>query len=246
MTNSTADRLVDHYLTRLADAAQTLPPARRTELLSEIREHIDASMSGGAGTDETSVRTMLDRLGEPDDIVAAAMEIDPPERPAYPPTPQRRQQGIGLEVCAVLMLTAGSLIPIFGWLIGVILLWSSGLWRRSEKILATLVFPGGPGLALIGGAAAWGLAPGPSPCITSNAVATAVEVLPPAVAGGGQVMPSAVAGGAQVIPAADACTGSALAPVLGIALLLFVLVAPVVVAIVLLSRARRRVAPEDQ
>jgi len=256
MTNSTADRLVDHYLTRLADAAQALPPARRTELLSEIREHIDASMTEGAGTDETSVRTMLDRLGEPDDIVAAAMEIDPPEHPASSSTPQRRQQGIGLEIGAAIMLTAGSLIPILGWLIGVILLWSSGLWRRSEKILATLVVPGGPGLALVGGGLVWGLAAGPAPC-TTQAVGTAVQVFPTAVASGGealpsavasgaQVMPSAVASGAQMFPAADACTSSALVPVLWIALLLFVLVAPVVVAIVLLNRARRRAAPEAQ
>jgi len=259
MTNSTADRLVDHYLTRLAAAAQALPPARRTELLSEIREHIDASMNEGAGTDETSVRTMLDRLGEPDDIIAAAMEIDPPEHPACPPNPQKRQQGIGLEVGAVIMLTAGSLIPVFGWLIGVILLWSSGLWRRSEKILATLVVPGGPGLALIGGGMVYGLAAGPAPCITitSNGLPAAVQVLPPAVASGGQVLPSAVAGGAQVMPsavaggaqlfpAADACTSSVLEPVLWSALLLFALVAPVVVAIVLINRARRRAAPEAQ
>jgi uncharacterized membrane protein len=248
MTNSTADRLVDHYLTRLADAAQALPPARRTELLSEIREHIDASMTEGAGPDETSVRTMLDRLGEPDDIIAAAMEIDPPEHPACPPTPLRRQQGIGLEIGAAIMLTAGSLIPILGWLIGVMLLWSSGLWRRSEKILATLVVPGGPGLVLIGGpmALAFGLGASPSSCGGSPAVATAVAALPPSVAGGAQVLPSAVAGGAQIFPAAEACTSSTLAPVLGIALLLFGLVAPVVVAIVLINRARRRAASENQ
>jgi hypothetical protein len=54
-----------------------------------------------------------------------------------------------------------------------------------------------------------------------------------------------VAGGGQLIPAAEACTSSALAPVLGIALLLFVLIAPVVVAIVLLNRARSRAALEN-
>jgi hypothetical protein len=116
------------------------------------------------------------------------------------------------------------------------LLWSSGLWRRSEKLLATLVFPGGPALALFAGPALLMTASPESPCITSTstAVATAGQVIPPAVAGGG-----------QLIPAAEACTSSALAPVLGIALLLFVLIAPVVVVIVLLNRARSRAALEN-
>jgi uncharacterized membrane protein len=247
MTNSTADRLVDHYLTRLADAAQALPPARRTELLSEIREHIDASMTDGAGTDETSVRTMLDRLGEPDDIIAAAMEIDPPEHPTSPPKLQRHQQGIGLEIGAAIMLTAGSFIPFFGWLIGVMLLWSSGIWRRSEKILATLVIPGGPGLALIGTGYVSLLAASASKSACKTQMrGTAVQVPATAVPSGGEALPSAVAGGAQIFPAADACGSSALTSVLGNALVLFGLVAPVVVAIVLLNRARRRAAPETQ
>ncbi len=190
MTNNTADRLVDHYLTRLADAAQALPTDRRTELLAEIREHIAASMSAGPGADEAAVRTMLDRLGDPADIVAAAMENDPPEHPSNPALRQGQRPGIGLEVGAVVMLTVGSLIPVIGWVVGVILLWTSGIWRRSEKLLGTLIVPGGPGLALIGGAAAL-----------------------------------------------------ALPPPLGIAVVLFVLIAPIMVAIVLLNRARSRTAP---
>jgi hypothetical protein len=227
----------------LAQAAKILPPDRRSELVSEIREHITASLSGGTGTDESSVRTMLDRIGEPEDIVAAAMEIDPPERPTCPPPPQRRQQGVGLEVGAVIMLTAGSLILVFGWLVGVILVWSSGLWTRSEKILATLIFPGGPGLALFGGAAVMGLAA--SHCVTSIGTTTAVQVFPTAVASAGQILPTAVASSGQIIPSAEVCTSSALAPVLWIGLLLFVLIAPVVVAIVLLGRARSRAAMDS-
>jgi hypothetical protein len=143
MTNSTADRLVDDYLTRLAGASQALPPDRRTELLAEIRGHIAASLSGATDADEAAVRTMLDRLGDPADIVAAAVENDPPEPPSVPGT-QGRRPGISLEVGAVVMLTAGSLVPVIGWVVGVILLWSSGVWRRSEKLLGTLIVPGGP------------------------------------------------------------------------------------------------------
>lgn len=82
MTSSTVDQLVDHYLSRLADAAHGLPPDRRAELLSEIQEHIAASRANAPGADEAAVKTMLDRLGEPADIVAAAVEDGPPGHPA--------------------------------------------------------------------------------------------------------------------------------------------------------------------
>jgi hypothetical protein len=86
-------------------------------------------------------------------------EDDRPEDPAQPERSQQQgsetpKRGLGLEIGAVVMLTLGSLIPVFGWAVGVVLLWSSRLWRTSEKVLGTLVFPGGPGLALFLGAAA--------------------------------------------------------------------------------------------
>jgi hypothetical protein len=220
-TNNMVDQLVDNYLARLAVAAQVLPLDRRAELLSEIGEHIAASGARGPGADETAVRTMLDRLGEPADIVAAAMEDDPPEHPAYPGPTGSRPRGIGLEVGAVVMLTLGSLIPLFGWAVGVILLWNSGLWRRSEKLLGTLIVPGGPGLALILGGAAF-LAPAQSCSSTSGSTSSG-----------------------QVFTTAEVCTGFSMAPAAGIAMLLVVLIAPVVVAGVLLNRARSRATLQD-
>jgi len=115
------------------------------------------------------------------------------EDPADPTPPQGHQQGLGLEILAVVMLTVGSLIPVLGWAVGVILLWSSGRWRPSEKLLGSLIVPGGPGMALLLGA-----------------------------------------------------TAVALPPALAIAVLLFSLIGPVVVAIVLLNRARGRTAIEDE
>lgn len=222
MTNSTVDRLVDEYLTRLADAAKDLPADRRTELLAEIREHIAASMATETGADEAAARTTLDRLGEPADIIAAAVEDDP-HHPAYPMPSHGRRPGLGLEVGAVVMLTVGSFIPVIGWLVGVILLWSSGVWRRSEKLMGTLIFPGGPGLVLtLGGAVAFMAIPAGS-CVT----------------------PASTDPSGPQVTAVEVCTGSALPQVLGIAVLLFVLLAPVVVAIVLINRARSRTAIEN-
>ena len=61
----------------------------------------------------------------------------------------------GHENAALLLMTLGSaafglfLGPLFAvpWLAGAVMLWRSLALRRGEKLLATLVFPGGPGLA---------------------------------------------------------------------------------------------------
>ena len=77
--------------------------------------------------------------------------------PVEPRLPRAHHRGLGLEIGAVVMLTVGSLIPVLGWAVGVVLLWSSGRWRPSEKLLGTLIVPGGPGMALLLGAAAMAL-----------------------------------------------------------------------------------------
>jgi hypothetical protein len=46
----------------------------------------------------------------------------------------------------VLFIVLGSVVaPIIGWLVGVVLLWTSDRWTKSDKIIGTLVWPGGLG-----------------------------------------------------------------------------------------------------
>ncbi|HEX6234496.1 MAG TPA: hypothetical protein VFZ63_15320 [Jiangellaceae bacterium] len=143
--SASVDQLVNDYLSRLSVAAASLPPGRRAELLQEIREHIDSARAAGAAADEATVRTMLDRLGEPEEIVAAAQE-----ETAAPAGPEQvaTQPGTGLELAAALLLTVGSFVPVVGWAVGAVLLWGSRRWSTREKLLGTLVVPGGPGVAL--------------------------------------------------------------------------------------------------
>lgn len=61
--------LVDEYLRRLERAADRLAPARRGELVGDVKEHIEAALAGDH--DELTVRNVLDRLGTPEEIVAA-------------------------------------------------------------------------------------------------------------------------------------------------------------------------------
>lgn len=143
MTMDTGQRLVDDYLARLERAARVLPPEQRAELVAEIREHIESARTADEISSEVGVRALLDRIGRPEEIVAASGAS-----PAASPEP-RASRSLTLEIWAVVMLTAGSLLPVVGWLVGVVLLWSSNRWRLREKVLGTLLVPGGIGGLLI-------------------------------------------------------------------------------------------------
>ena len=67
---TTTHRLIDEYLQRLERAARVLPRRDREELLAEIRSHLDAGLPPQAT--EADIRNLLDDLGPPDSIVAAA------------------------------------------------------------------------------------------------------------------------------------------------------------------------------
>jgi hypothetical protein len=128
--NATAQPLTDEYLRRLARAAQVLPRPERDELLGQIRSHLEAGLSANAT--EADVRNLLDELGSPDEIVAAA-------RPGQQPVAVRRGPR---EIFALLLLVTG-FPPILGWLVGVGLLLWSPLWNWRQKLVAVLVWPGG-------------------------------------------------------------------------------------------------------
>ena len=176
------DQLVEDYLRELHIAAQGLPADRRDELIEEITAHIaEARQSDGS---PLAVRNILDRLGDPADIVRAAADT-PPGSPAWSGAPSSAGHPAGqpatqpgragaLELAAVLFLLLGGIvIPVLGWFIGVVLLWMSPRWTARDKLLGTLVWPGGllaPALLVAAGAAAGLLATSVTTCTTGGAV----------------------------------------------------------------------------
>lgn len=67
------------------------------------------------------------------------------------------------EVAALwLLLIGGIVLPVVGWIIGVVLLWASELWTRRDKLIGTFVVPGGLLLPLAVNflGAEWGACPG--------------------------------------------------------------------------------------
>lgn len=142
MTEVETDRLVSEYLVRLDVALSGLPPDRRSQLLTEIADHISTARDSLVNPTETDILNLLERLGSPDAIAAEAGDDQMPQ--AFQPP----RGGIH-EWLAIALLLFGGFILGVGWFVGIILLWTSRVWRLRDKILGTLVFPGGLAAVLI-------------------------------------------------------------------------------------------------
>src|SRR5258707_3088044 len=96
--NVHTDPLVDDYLRRLDAAASALPAPRREELVSEIRDHLQEALRQIPVGGEAAVRNVLDRLGPPEEIAAAAARPAPPRHLDVPVS-----HTSGLAVVSVLL-----------------------------------------------------------------------------------------------------------------------------------------------
>jgi hypothetical protein len=122
------DTLIYRYLQDLEAQLQDLPANRRQELLDEVAEHLAAARADLDPETEATVRTVLDRLGDPADIAAEARErfgVPPPDPRV--PTPR-------LEIATIVLLV----IPFLGWVLGVILVWVSRIWTTRDKLVGTV------------------------------------------------------------------------------------------------------------
>lgn len=138
------DVLVRDYLGRLDAAAWPLAVDRRAELVGEVREHIEAALREAGRSDEVTVRNVLERLGRPEEIVAA--EAEPGATPSSWIAGQ--QGGIittsspwgATEIIALVLLTVGAVfLPFFGPILGLVFVWASTRWTTREKLIATII-----------------------------------------------------------------------------------------------------------
>ena len=125
MDTMETDHLIDDYLRRLEHAAAHMQRTRRTELVAEIRGHIETALSQENAAGEAAVRNVLDRLGPPEEIVEAAEPPSPPDD---------RRAGV-LEIVALL----GLIVPFIGWLIGIILVFVSRAWSSRDKVIGAIL-----------------------------------------------------------------------------------------------------------
>lgn len=136
MTDTTLHPSVRRYLDGLDKALRDLPKDRRSEIVRDIEEHIAAATAGSSN--EADIRNALDQVGDPETIATDARE-------RFGITKVR---GGALEGIAIaLLLIGGVVIPFIGWFVGAALLWVSKVWTLKEKVIGTLVVPGGLALA---------------------------------------------------------------------------------------------------
>ena len=94
--------LVGDYLQRLDAAASVLPASERIELVDDIRQHIAAALDDVDAADEVTARNVLERLGPPEEIVAAVGES---------PAPANGRRAVDAAV-RVLLLTLGAVLAL--------------------------------------------------------------------------------------------------------------------------------------
>jgi uncharacterized membrane protein len=125
-----ADQIISGYLARLEQALAALPPARRAELVDDVRSHIaEARRALGEETD-ADLLNILDKLGDPADIAADARD-----RAGAQPAPPAMPLGM-LEIAAIVAL-------VLVWPAGIALVWLSSAWSQRDKLIATVFVPGG-------------------------------------------------------------------------------------------------------
>ena len=124
-----ATHIVEGYLARLELALTGSDPARRTELLEDVRAHIAEARAALTEETDAALLGILDRLGDPATVAAGLAE----DAPRIGASSKSSASHWGLLEAGALLLT------FFVWPAGVLLAWLSRSWDRQEKVVATLI-----------------------------------------------------------------------------------------------------------
>jgi|GEM_PF-3288329 len=136
--------LIADYRHRLHLAAADIPADERTELLADLEDHLYEIGQRHAG-DDVALRSALDRLGSPSEVVAAARGDESQAAPTATITipairmPRRRDE-LGFAIGALLLPIAGELLFVVGfgavlWLAGILMFVISSRFTAGERAL---------------------------------------------------------------------------------------------------------------
>jgi hypothetical protein len=105
--------------------------------MADVESHIAEARSRDSNETDAAILNILDRIGEPTAVVGEARErLGVPAEAPY-------RSGF-LEIAALV------LVPLL-WPVGVILLWTSAAWKVRDKLIGSLLPPGGfLGIILVG------------------------------------------------------------------------------------------------
>jgi hypothetical protein len=129
MSTTTLHPVATAYLQQVRREGRDLPADRLAELLIDLEEHLSAAIPADASDEDA--RGILLRFGDPREIIGAERPVVPVERRGT------------REWAAIFLLLFGFFAAGVGWVVGVILLWRSRAWTTRDKLIGTLVLPGG-------------------------------------------------------------------------------------------------------
>jgi hypothetical protein len=153
MTEPRIPQVVRGYLADLDRDLAGVSEEVRQGILAGVREELD-------GLDDAAAASRIEILGDPA-FIAAEARAGAAEMPAAPkstaarlpvstrPTARASDQSWYVVVTGFLLEFGGIVVPLAGWVAGIMMLWASSLWTRGEKLVATIV-PPGVGIVLFG------------------------------------------------------------------------------------------------
>jgi len=146
MTDHTAPQVVRNYLAQLEAALGGVSTDVRDSIVAGVAEEL-------SGLDAATAAMRIETLGDPAFIAAEARAESPaPVVTAAAPVPEfgMSSQRWYIVLTTALLEFGGIVIPLAGWVVGIMLLWASPLWTRAEKLVATIVPPAAAALVVVG------------------------------------------------------------------------------------------------
>ena len=145
MTKSRIPRVVRDYLDELDRELAGVPDEVRQGIVAGIAEELE-------GLDAAAATSRITTLGDPAFIAAEARAGVAPKSTGPKSTgpksttvvlapPRASEQRWYVVVTTALLYFGGLVVPLVGWVVGIMMLWASPLWTRNEKLIAAIVPP---------------------------------------------------------------------------------------------------------
>lgn len=131
-------QVVKNYLAQLELALSGIP----SDLAADIRSGIEEEL---IGLDPMTASQRIEELGDPAFIAAEARDAAAPVSTSSTFGDAVRvplSESSGFVITAALFVAVGGfVIPLAGWVVGIVMVWMSRTWRIWEKWVATLLPP---------------------------------------------------------------------------------------------------------
>jgi uncharacterized membrane protein len=130
MSEQTSE-VANSYLRELDDALHGVDDAVRRDIVGGAREELQ-------GLEPEEARQRIAALGDPVFVASEASESSPVTTARSVPAQGREGKDYAVTA-SVLVALGGILVPVLGWLAGLVMVWISSQWWRWEKVVASLV-----------------------------------------------------------------------------------------------------------